>query len=241
MLMPVSRVSAVVVQIPETTDCGPYAKEECIMQCMGMIRAYPVWMQVLTPQQFRMVDDDNDIFNHSNRHFWEVWLSDSCQVPDLPGLQRTLCKDSIGPLRRSRPAHSSAECMQVMIPGMAAWGMVVCTGSNLLLRSAVVQAIGGFPGKTITEDYMLGLELAKHGWQSRYLQKYLALGAPRPSASAKGCFVRMIGQQWLGLEADEPCAAHPACKSGVQSLATTLAGGCPDCPVTLQECWLANW
>ena len=29
-------------------------------------------MQVLTPQQFRKVDDDNDIFNHSNRHFWEV-------------------------------------------------------------------------------------------------------------------------------------------------------------------------
>ena len=65
-----------------------------------------------------------------------------------------------------------------MIPGMAAWGMVVCTGSNLLVRSAVVQAIGGFPGKTITEDYMLGLELAKNGWRSRYLQKYLALGAP---------------------------------------------------------------
>ena len=65
---------------------------------------------------------------------------------------------------------------QVMIPGMSAWGMVVCTGSNLLVRSAVVQAVGGFPGKTITEDYMLGLELAKAGFQSRYLQKYMALG-----------------------------------------------------------------
>ena len=60
---------------------------------------------------------------------------------------------------------------------MSAWGMVVCTGSNLLVRSPVVQAVGGFPGKTITEDYMLGLELAKAGLKSRYLQKYMALGA----------------------------------------------------------------
>ena len=82
-------------------------------------------------------------------------------------------------MRCAVPAHARDPCgpVQVMIPGMAAWGMVVCTGSNLLVRAAVVQAIGGFPGKTITEDYMLGLELAKHGWKSRYLQKYLALGA----------------------------------------------------------------
>ena len=67
---------------------------------------------------------------------------------------------------------------------MSAWGMVVCTGSNLLVRSPVVQAVGGFPGKTITEDYMLGLELAKAGFKSRYLQKYMALGTVAHQAAA---------------------------------------------------------
>ena len=36
--------------------------------------------QVLTPQQFRKVEDDNDIFNHSNRHFWEVSPPCMCKL-----------------------------------------------------------------------------------------------------------------------------------------------------------------
>ena len=59
-------------------------------------------VQVLTPQQFRKVEDDNDIFNHSNRHFWEasslltlspasseVWLAKRCL-----GLQMVSCCSS---------------------------------------------------------------------------------------------------------------------------------------------------
>ncbi len=57
--------------------------------------------QVLTPQRFGNVAEDADIFNHSNRHFWEV-----------------------------------------LIPGLAAWGMAVCTGSNLLLRASALMVRG---------------------------------------------------------------------------------------------------
>jgi len=53
--------------------------------------------QVLTPQRFGNVAEDADVFNHSNRHFWEV-----------------------------------------LSPGLAAWGMAVCTGSNLLLRAGAL-------------------------------------------------------------------------------------------------------
>ena len=92
-------------------------------------------VQVLTPQQFGNVDEASDVFNHTNRHFWEV-----------------------------------------MIPGLSAWGMLVCTGSNFLVRSAAVQALGGFPTQTITEDYMLSMALAKAGFHSRYLQRYMVTG-----------------------------------------------------------------
>ena len=93
--------------------------------------------QVLTPQRFGNVEQAADIFNHSNRHFWEA-----------------------------------------MIPGLTAWGMVVCTGSNLVLRASALRAVGHFPMRTITEDYALGTELAKRGFRARYLAKYLAVGKP---------------------------------------------------------------
>ena len=39
------------------------------------------------------------------------------------------------------------------------------------------QEVGGFPGRTITEDYALGMELNKAGYGLRYLPAYLATGA----------------------------------------------------------------
>jgi len=90
---------------------------------------------VLTPQRYANVDERADIFNHSNRHFWEA-----------------------------------------MIPGLTAWGMVVCTGTNLVLRASALTAVGGFPADTVTEDYLLGMELKMAGWEARYLPEYLATG-----------------------------------------------------------------
>ena len=51
--------------------------------------------------RFANVDDAADVFNHSNRHFWEA-----------------------------------------MIPGLTAWGMVVCTGTNLVLRADALARVG---------------------------------------------------------------------------------------------------
>jgi endoglucanase len=90
---------------------------------------------VLTPQRYANVDERADIFNHSNRHFWEA-----------------------------------------MIPGLTAWGMVVCTGTNLVLKSTALTGVGGFPADTVTEDYLLGMELKAAGWEARYVVEYLATG-----------------------------------------------------------------
>lgn len=64
-----------------------------------------------------------------------------------------------------------------MVPGLVAWGVVVCTGSNLVIRAQALQRAGFFPGQTITEDFALGLELNKQGYRAAYLGKYLASGA----------------------------------------------------------------
>lgn len=36
--------------------------------------------------------------------------------------------------------------------------------------------VGGSPTYTLTEDFALGMELKKFGWQCRYVQEYLAVG-----------------------------------------------------------------
>ena len=36
--------------------------------------------------------------------------------------------------------------------------------------------VGGSPTYTLTEDFALGMELKKYGWQCRYVQEYLAVG-----------------------------------------------------------------
>lgn len=47
------------------------------------------------------------------------------------------------------------------------------------------QEVGGFPGRTITEDYALGMELNKAGYGLRYLPAYLATGAASSDRSEK--------------------------------------------------------
>ena len=36
--------------------------------------------------------------------------------------------------------------------------------------------VGGSPTWTLTEDFALGMELKKFGWNCRYVQEYLAIG-----------------------------------------------------------------
>jgi hypothetical protein len=42
--------------------------------------------------------------------------------------------------------------------------------------SFYVQEVGGFPSRTITEDYVLGMELCKCGYKAHYVMEYLAAG-----------------------------------------------------------------
>jgi hypothetical protein len=44
------------------------------------------------------------------------------------------------------------------------------------VRSTAMLEVGGSPTWTLTEDFALGMELKKFGWQCRYVQEYLAIG-----------------------------------------------------------------
>ena len=59
-------------------------------------------------------------------------------------------------------------------------------GTNFLVRAKAFMEAGGSPTYTLTEDFALGMEMAKCGWRCRYVQEYLAIGeAP---TEIRNCF-----------------------------------------------------
>lgn len=52
----------------------------------------------------------------------------------------------------------------------------LCAGTNFLMRAKAFMEAGGSPTYTLTEDFALGMEMKKYGWQCRYVQEYLAVG-----------------------------------------------------------------
>jgi len=72
--------------------------------------------------------------------------------------------------------HSNVHFWEYTQPGYDALGLISCTGTNFLLRAAAFKEAGWFPEWTLTEDFALGIELKKLGWQCRYVNEYLAIG-----------------------------------------------------------------
>lgn len=82
--------------------------------------------------------------------------------------------------------HANVHFWDYTQPGYDALGLISCTGTNFLLRARAFQAAGLFPEWTLTEDFALGIELKKRGWQCRYVDEYLAVGeAPE---EVRNCF-----------------------------------------------------
>lgn len=70
--------------------------------------------------------------------------------------------------------------------GYDALSFISCSGTNFLIRANAFQECGWSPTWTLTEDFALGMELKKRGWQCRYQREYLAIGeAP---VQVRNCF-----------------------------------------------------
>ncbi|WP_075293212.1 glycosyltransferase [Pararhizobium arenae] len=61
-------------------------------------------------------------------------------------------------------------------PSRDAWGIAFCCGTSSVIRFRAVQAIGGFPTDSITEDFMLTLALQEVGYRTVYLNEPLTEG-----------------------------------------------------------------
>jgi cellulose synthase (UDP-forming) len=55
-------------------------------------------------------------------------------------------------------------------------GATFCCGTNVVFRRAALDDAGGFPTRSITEDFELSVTLHERGWRTAYLPKVLASG-----------------------------------------------------------------
>lgn len=84
----------------------------------------------------------------------------------------------------------------IIAVGRDAHGAMFCCGTNMVLRRSALEATGGFPTDSLTEDFELSVRLHEAGWKSRYVPEVLAAGlGPEDMASyttqqlrwARGC------------------------------------------------------
>jgi cellulose synthase (UDP-forming) len=69
-----------------------------------------------------------------------------------------------------------------LLPSKDAWGTAFSCGTSALIRTRALDAIGGFPTESVTEDMLMSLRMREHGWQTLYLNEPLSTGL-----SPQGC------------------------------------------------------
>ena len=87
-----------------------------------------------------------------------------------------------------------------MAPSRDAWNASFCCGSCSIARREALEAIGGFPTESITEDLLTTLAMLNKGYKTRYLNERLSMGLA--AESIKGYFVQR--SRW--------------CRGGIQTL-----------------------
>lgn len=63
-----------------------------------------------------------------------------------------------------------------MQPSRDGWGIAFCCGTSSVCRWTALRDIGGLPTESVTEDFMLTLDLQDKGWKSVYLSEPLTEG-----------------------------------------------------------------
>ena len=84
----------------------------------------------------------------------------------------------------------------IIARGKSATGSMICCGTNVVFRRRVLEAVGGIPEDSVTEDFALSIHLRERGWKTVYVPEVLASGlGPEDMASyisqqnrwARGC------------------------------------------------------
>jgi cellulose synthase (UDP-forming) len=83
--------------------------------------------------------------------------------------------------RGAGPISAAAASQQDFFYGPVATGRnqsgsMFCCGTNVVFRRAAIDDAGGFPERSLTEDFALSITLHERGWQSEYVEPSLAYG-----------------------------------------------------------------
>lgn len=63
-----------------------------------------------------------------------------------------------------------------LLPGRDGWGTAFCCGTSSVIRTAAVDAIGGFPMDSVTEDMLMSMRMREAGYETLYLNEPLTTG-----------------------------------------------------------------
>lgn len=77
-----------------------------------------------------------------------------------------------------------------------AWGIAFCCGTSSMMRWEGLQAIGGFPTDSVTEDFLVTVRLKERGWRTVYLNERLSDGLAPEGLKE---YVTQRGRWCLGL------------------------------------------
>lgn len=83
-----------------------------------------------------------------------------------------------------------------VLPSKDAWGAAFCCGTSSVIRVATLEEVGGFPTDSVTEDFLLSLELDRAGWRTIYLNEPLSAGLAPEGISE---YLTQRGRWCLGL------------------------------------------
>jgi len=64
----------------------------------------------------------------------------------------------------------------VLQPSKDAWNAATCCGTSSITRRGCLEAIGGVPSESVTEDMLLSYRLYEKGYTTRYLNEQLSIG-----------------------------------------------------------------
>jgi cellulose synthase (UDP-forming) len=64
----------------------------------------------------------------------------------------------------------------ILLASKDAWGVAFSCGTSSICRLSAIEAIGGFPTESITEDMLLSVKLKSIGWRTVYLNERLSMG-----------------------------------------------------------------
>lgn len=64
----------------------------------------------------------------------------------------------------------------MLLASKDAWGIAFCCGTSSITRLSALEAAGGFPIESVTEDMLLSVKLKTKGWRTVYLNERLSMG-----------------------------------------------------------------